>query len=182
VTQTFTSEMEKYRWIPQPALFNADPRAWQCVIPISRGAIAGSTILSDYTPSSLREPLQLYNSERVLNSIKSTGSSSDRPSTSGGSTRDHHSRHGSLSGAGNGEKQPALLEMYPEVNSRPHLREIILLTAILVIVHKDEWRNLPRLWGYTTTSDVVLSRLLETHGQKHSSSTVNNILRRKGRS
>lgn len=66
--------------------------------------------------------------------------------------------------------------MYPEVNSKPHLREIIILTAILVVVHKDEWKNLPSQWANVTASDAVLSRLAETHDPNESSITLSTMV------
>jgi hypothetical protein len=178
VPQTFTSQMEEYRWIPQHTLFNADSCAWKCVIPIPSGTTSGLTVLSVYTPSSLREPLQPSNSNRLLKRNRPT-SSSGRPSTPVGSTRGHHLRSEGLSDPGGQERQVAVLEMYPAVNSKPHLREIVLLTAILVVVHKDEWKSLPRLSAYTTTSDLVLSRLSETNRPKHRLSIASNITHRR---
>lgn len=177
VAQTFTSEMEEYRWIPQPTLFNVEPCTWQCVIPISRGTTAGSTILSVYRPSSLREASPPSHSDLILKRTQSTSSTSHRFPTSEDSVRSPPSRHGRLDGSRKGGRQPAVLQMYPEVNSKPHLREIIILTLILVVVHKEEWWNIPPSWANVTTPDVVLSRLSETmHDPELNSSTVNNIV------
>jgi len=159
--------MEEYRLIPEPTLFNTESCAWQCVIPMWRNTNAGSTILSVYRPSSHREPSQPSHWDGMLRRTQSRSSASRQSSTSEESVRIPLSRLGKK-----GDRQPAVLQIYPAINSKPHLREIILLTLILVVVHKEEWRNIPHSWANVTTPDAVLSRLSETtHDPKLSSST-----------
>jgi hypothetical protein len=163
--------MEEYRWIPEPTLFNAEPCAWQCVIPIWRGTTVGSMVLSVYRPPPLREAPPPSRSNRIQSSTQSGSSTSHRSSNSEDSVSNPLLRHGKK-----GDRQPAVLQMFPAINSKPHLREIIILTLILVVVHEEEWWNIPRSCANVTTSDVVLSRLSETmHDPKPTSPSLHNI-------
>lgn len=174
-SQSFTSENETYKWVPQPTLFDSQSCIWHCVVPVSRGPVAGqTTILSVYRPASLRANSQgSHSASGSLRRTTTTGSTSHRSSISEESV---HSRRSQLGSAGSAGRQPAVLEMYPEVNSKPHLREIIILTAILVVVHKDEWKNLPSSWVNVTASDAVRSRLAEHHDPNESSLTLSTMV------
>jgi hypothetical protein len=211
-TATFTSQMEEYKWVPQPTLFDSESCMWHCVIPISRGPASGpSTVLSVYRPpGSLPDPQpQVQQSSNPLRRHRSNQSTSWRSSISSDSAHSlYSSNHGystsnhsgggvftipstptplqhqpaiipsaaianSIVGVGHGgtlggvnsytrRKSPAVLEIFPEVNAKPHLREVIVLTALLVVVSKDEWKALPHSWDKNpTTSEGVLNRLVD---------------------
>jgi len=172
VSQTFTSEMEEYKWIPQSTLFS-ESCSWQCVIPLCRGTSAGLTILSIYHPPSLcgaPQPIRPPELSQKRLTSSSNGTSSRTAPTETFSTS-QPSRRNNRNSVSRPKMimQPAVLEVYPEVNARPHLRSIIVLTAILVVVQKDEWKQLPYSWTSMTTADAVLSRLLRIYDPRRAS-------------
>ncbi len=62
------------------------------------------------------------------------------------------------------QRLPASLEVYPEVDGKPHLRDVLVLTAILVVTGKDEWKSLPHSWDHQlTTPELVLARLTDIY-------------------
>ncbi|PVF98714.1 hypothetical protein CPB86DRAFT_797157 [Serendipita vermifera] len=205
-TATFTSQMEEYKWVPQPTLFDSESCMWHCVVPMARGPASGpSTVLSVYRPpGSLPadpqpQPLQSINPLRRHRSNQSTswrssissdsihshysstiGYSGMASITVGGATQQQpaiipsaaiansivgmgHSATFTTSSTIRSRKSPAILEMFPEINAKPHLREVVVLTAILVVVSKDEWKILSQDKAHTpaSSSDAVLNRLVD---------------------
>lgn len=181
-THSFTSQMEEYKWVPQPTLFDSDSCVWHCVQPISRGPAAGpSTILAVYRPSTSSSvqqtqpgltSLQHHKSHHALlrTGWRSSMSLESIHSTSSVGRQSLFGHAASSSGHGS-QRIPASLEVYPEVDEKPHLRDILVLTAILVATGKDEWKSLPHSWDHQlTTPELVLARLTETYGPSHPSS------------
>ncbi|CAG8716335.1 5735_t:CDS:2, partial [Acaulospora colombiana] len=204
-TATFTSQMEEYKWVPQPTLFDSESCMWHCVVPIARGPASGpSTVLSVYRPPgslpSVDPQPQPLQSTNPLRRHRSNQSTSWRSSISSDSIHSHYSSAigfngmasipvaaptpqpqaaiipsaaiaNSIVGMGHGatwttsrsRKSPAILEMFPEINTKPYLREVIVLTAILVVVSKDEWNifSQDKTHAPISSSDAVLNRLVD---------------------
>ena len=55
---------------------------------------------------------------------------------------------------------PAVLEIHDTVEKKAALRDIVVLTFLLVLVGRDDWRELP-VGEPAQTSELVFSRMMQ---------------------
>lgn len=156
------SETDKFKWVPKSGMFANAPSTWQCMSATSRGAPNAivSSPLAIYRPQSnpRNNSLQRSISRGFLRTVDkiSPFPSPARSSFSSDTNRPVLQQQPQL------PDEQGVLEIYPGVDQRPHFRDIVVLTAILIATHRDEWKRLPR-FSDSNTSEAVLSRMVDIY-------------------
>ena len=146
---SFISEVETYKWVPHGGLFDSKPASWRCM-----AATLG-------VPSSKQALLALY---RPPITCTHTSISGDHSSTSvqsfGGTVQPTSTSPYMYVNPVQPTTSSAVLEIHDTVEKKAALRDIVVLTFLLVLVGRDDWRELP-VGEPAQTSELVFSRMMQ---------------------
>ena len=144
---TFTSDVETYKWVPHSGLFDSRPTSWRCM-----AAAPG-------TPSSKQALLALYRPP-ITYTYSFSGSGDHSPTSMqflGNATQPTFTSSGYGTSATTSQ---AALDIHEAAEKKPVLRDIIVLTFLLVLVGRDDWRELP-VGEPAQSSELVFSRMMQ---------------------
>jgi len=145
---TFTSEAETYKWVPHSGIFDTKPTSWRCMTATPGTPSSKQALLAIYRP-----PTTSTSSSSILGDYSPTSVQSLGSATLPTSTPPVHV-----------SAQPtiprAALEIHEAAENRPALRDIVVLTFVLVLVGRDDWRELPA-GEPAQTPDLVFSRMMQ---------------------
>lgn len=142
---SFISQVETYKWVPHSGIFDSKPASWRCMaatvgIPSSKQAL-----LALYRPPTYSDPIS---GETSPTSMQSLGRATHPISSP---------VYGSFA-------QPttsaAALEIHETADKKPALRDVVVLTFLLVLVGRDDWRELP-VGEPAQTAELVFSRMMQ---------------------
>jgi len=144
---SFISEVDTYKWVPHSGIFDSKPASWRCM-----AATLG-------VPSSKQALLALYRPPITCTSSMLGDQSATSMQSPGGTTHPSPTSPVYVDAA-QPTTCPAVLEIHDTVEKKAALRDIVVLTFLLVLVGRDDWRELP-VGEPAQTSELVFSRMMQ---------------------
>ena len=141
---TFISEIETYKWIPHSGLFDPKPTSWRCMAAATGIPASKQALLAVYRPPTTCTHTHSASGDHSPTSLHPLGSATHLTSTP--------PAHQTTS--------QAALEIHDAVEKKTALRDIIVLTFVLVLVGRDDWRELA-VGEPAQTSELVFSRMMQ---------------------
>jgi len=141
---TFTSEIETYKWVPHSGIFDSKPTSWRCMAATPGVPSSKQALLALYRPPIACTWPSSSPGDHSPTSILSLGSAT----------------HPTFTPPAHPTTSQAALEIHEAVEKKPALRDIIVLTFLLVVVGRDDWRELP-IGEPAQTVELVFSRMMQ---------------------
>jgi hypothetical protein len=146
---SFTSGVETYKWVPNSGIFDSKPTSWRCMAAALGVPSSKQALLALYRP-----PIACTYSSSNPGDHSPTSMQSFRGATHPTSTFPVYSNHAQPT------TSQATLEIHEAVEKNPALRDVLVLTFVLVLIGRDDWRELP-VGEPVQTPELVFSRMMQ---------------------
>lgn len=148
---TFTSEIDTYKWIPHSGIFDSKPASWRCMAAATGVPASKQALLAVYRP-----PMANTHTPSASADYSPTLSHPLASATHLGATRAAPGPYAQQHAA----PPQAALEIHDAVQTKSALRDVVVLSFVLVVAGRDEWRALAA-GGPAQTAELVFSRMMQ---------------------